>query len=109
MKSGKDNLNSESENLAKAGHKKYTVEFKLKVINLYHMNLSIHLLSNKLGIDRKVIRDWINKEEDLKNVKNNKNRYRCEKKSGIIRNFTDEEEKLISEWITKNREKKITS
>ena len=73
------------------------------------MNLSIHLLSNKLGIDRKVIRDWINKEEDLKNVKNNKNRYRCEKKSGIIRNFTEEEEKLISEWITKNREKKITS
>ena len=71
------------------------------------MNLSIHLLSNKLAIDRKVIRDWINKEEDLKNVKNNKNKYRCEKKSGIKRNFSDEEENLISEWISKNRAKKI--
>jgi len=70
MESVKDILDSELENLAKIGHKKYTIESKIKVINLYHMNLSIHLLSNKLIIDRKVIPDLINKEADLQNVKN---------------------------------------
>ena len=107
MESINDNLISELENIAKSGHKKYSVDFKLKVIKFYHLNLSIHLLSNKLNIDRKVIRDWINKEADLLNVKNNKNKYRCNKKSGIIRNFSDEEENFISEWIASNRAKKI--
>ena len=75
-----DNNITELDNLNKNKHKKYNIDFKLKVINLYHINNSIHLLSNKLGIDRKVIRDWINKEQELKSLTNKKNKYRGKKK-----------------------------
>ena len=32
------------------------------------MNISIHSISNRLGIDRKIIRDWIKNEIILKNI-----------------------------------------
>ena len=56
-----------------------------------------------MGIDRKVIRDWINKEQELKSLTNKKNKYRGKKNKGIIRNFSDNEETLIANWIIENR------
>jgi hypothetical protein len=40
-------------------HKKSTIDFKLKVIELIHLNLSYHYISKRLGIDRKVLRDCV--------------------------------------------------
>lgn len=39
----------------KSGHNKYTIDFKLKVIELIHLNISLHSISNRLGIDRKTL------------------------------------------------------
>ena len=88
--------------MTKTSHKKYSIQFKLKVIDLYKLNVSIHTLSNKLGIDRKTIRDWIKKEKEFLDIKYLNNKFRFYKKSGIKRNFS-EEENIISEWIISNR------
>ena len=40
-------------------HKKYSIEFKLKVVELINLKLSYHYISKRLGIDRKVLRDWV--------------------------------------------------
>ena len=55
--------------------KKYSIDFKLKDINLEHLNISIHSISNKLGIDRKIIRDWVNKEPTLSDIPNKDSRF----------------------------------
>ena len=44
---------------------KYTIEEKLSIINQAKSE-SLHSLSNKYGIDRKTIRDWIKLEDTLK-------------------------------------------
>ena len=46
-------------------HKKYMIEFKLKVLKLIYLNVSLHKISAKLGIDRKTIREWKDKRELL--------------------------------------------
>ena len=48
MNSIKDKIFSELENMSKICHKKYSIQFKLKVIDFYKLNVSIHPLSNKL-------------------------------------------------------------
>jgi transposase len=70
------------------------------------MNISIHSISNRLGIDRKIIRDWIKNEIILKNISNKDKRYRICKSSGIIKNFSYEEEEKIFMWIKEKRDNK---
>ena len=41
----------------KNSHKKYTVKFKLNIIKLVALNVSLHKIEEKLDIDRKVPRD----------------------------------------------------
>ena len=36
-------------------HRKYSVSFKLKVLQLLDLNVSIHAISDKLNLDRKII------------------------------------------------------
>ena len=57
MESYDETLLNELAKTAKISHKKYTVDFKIKVLKLIHLNYSLHLLSNKLNIDRKTLRD----------------------------------------------------
>ena len=53
--------------------RKFTVDFKLKVIKLIESNVSLHVISGKLKIDRKVLRDWRDKKQSLMEVKMNRN------------------------------------
>ena len=62
--------------------KKYTVDFKLKVIKLIESNVSLHVISDKLNLDKKILRDWRDKKESLLAVKNKNNKYRCNRKKG---------------------------
>jgi biotin operon repressor len=80
-------------------HRKYTIEFKLKVLKLLDNNVSIHKISDKLNIDRKIIRDWRDKRVALNNVQHKDKAFRCNRKTGPKKNFTDEEEFEISNWI----------
>ena len=80
-------------------HQKYTIEFKLKVLKLLDNNVSIHKISDKLKIDRKNIRDLRDKRVALSNVQNKDKVFRCNRKTGLKKNFTDEEELEISNWI----------
>jgi hypothetical protein len=70
MESNINKMLNELEEKIKKGHKKYTIDFKLKVIELVHLNFSIHFISNKLNIDRKTIREWLKNEDSLKLVSN---------------------------------------
>ena len=58
-------------------HKKYNIEFKLKVLKLIDLNVSLHQIITKLGIDRSILRDWKKKREQLLEVKNKYKQYRC--------------------------------
>ena len=102
------NLLDNLENEIKKGYKKYSIDFKLKVINLVHLNISIHSISNKLGIDRKLIRDWVNKEATLSGIPNKYSRFRINKSSGIVKIFIDLEEDMILEWLSERRRNNLT-
>ena len=102
------NLLDNLENEIKKGYKKYSIDFKLKVINLVHLNISIHSISNKLGIDRKLIRDQVNKKATLSEIPNKYSRFRINKSSGIVKIFTDLEEDMILEWLSERRRNNLT-
>ena len=102
------NLSDNLENELKKGYKKYSIDFKLKVINLVHLNISIHSISNKLGIDRKLIRDWVNKEAILSGIPNKDSRFRINKSSGIVKIFTDLEEDMKLELLSERRRNNLT-
>ena len=65
------------------------------------------MLSNKLNIDRKTLREWKEKETSLQLVKNKAIKYRCNKTKGFIKVFNDEEEDQIYNWIITKRENKL--
>ena len=71
------------------------------------MNISIHSISNRLSIDRKIIRVWIKNGNNLKNINNKDKRYHTCKSSDIIKDFSDEEEKKIFVWIKYERDNKL--
>jgi len=97
-------LLNELEDKMKKKHKKYTVEFKLKVIELIHLNFSIHVLSNKLCIDSKTIREWLKNEDSLKLVSYKSEKFRFNRNTGKTTYFTPEEELQIYNWIIECRE-----
>ena len=86
-------------------HKKYTVEYKLKVLKLLELNVSIHSISDKLGIDRKIIREWREKKNSLLKVENKENSFRCNRTIGLHTFFTESEEIEIIKWIAEMRSK----
>ena len=71
------------------------------------MNISIHSISNRLSIDRKIIRDWIKNGNNLKNINNKDKRYRIYKNNEIIKDFLDEEEEKIFVQIKEKRDNNL--
>ena len=69
------------------------------MLKLLDNNVSIHKISDKLKIDQKIIRDWRDKRVVLNNFQNKDKAFRCNRKTGLKKNFTDEEELEISNWI----------
>ena len=67
--------------------RKFTVDFKLKVIKLIESNVSLHVISDKLKIDRKVLRDWRDKKQSLMEVRNKNKKFRCNRNNGEKKNF----------------------
>ncbi len=48
------------------GHRSYTLEFKLSVVDwIQSTNASIRAASKQFGVDRKLIRTWLNSKETL--------------------------------------------
>ena len=107
MESSEEKLLSELSAKAKTIHKKYTVDFNLKVLNLINLGYSLHSISNKLNIDRKTLRDWKDKESSLVNVNYKNIKYRCNKTTGNTKVFTDEEEDQFYQWIIIKRGNKF--
>lgn len=60
-----------------------------------------------MNLDRKILRDWRDKKESLLAVKNKNNKYRCNRKNGEKKNFSDQQEDEIKNWIIENRTKHI--
>ena len=65
--------------------------------------MSIHSISNKLGINRKLIRDWFNKETFLLEIHNKVSRYRNNKGQAVVKIYADHEEEMILEWLSERR------
>ena len=85
--------------------KKYTIEFKLNVLELLELNVSLHEIESRLGISRKSIRDWRNKKKDLLDISNKPMRYRCLRTKGLNTALTEEEAFKVKNWIIENRKK----
>lgn len=43
-------------------HKKYNIEYKLKVLKLIDLGVSLHKINENLGIARKILREWKEKK-----------------------------------------------
>ena len=84
-------------------HKKYNIEFKLKVLKLIDLNVSLHQIITKLGIDRSILRDWKKKRDQLLDVKNKDKQYRCKRTKGLNTIFTEDEELIIKNRIVSCR------
>ena len=70
---------SESENNSQIKlnkYKKYSIDIKIKIINLIKGGNSLHPTEEKHGIDRHCIRDWLNNEEKLIIINNKTEKYR---------------------------------
>ena len=76
-------------------HKKYSIDFKL-----IELEVSIHKISDKLGIDLKIIREWRDNKNSLMKVANKETSFRCNRKTGIKTYFADFEEIEIIKWIS---------
>ena len=61
---------------AKNKIKKYSIDFKLKVLKLLDLNVSMHKIEGRLGINRKSIREWRDKKNLLLNINSKSVRYR---------------------------------
>ena len=73
--------------------RKFTVDFKLKVIKLIESNVSLHFISGKLKIDRKVLRIG-DKKQSLMEVRNKNKKFRCNRNK-CKNNFSDKQEEVI--------------
>ena len=75
-------MESKSETKEKEGiqiktrRNKQEVKFKLEEIEMVKNATSLHYIENKYKIDRSTIRNWIKNEDELINVKYNKNKFR---------------------------------
>ena len=103
MESNVNKMLNELEEKIKKGHKKYTIDFKLKVIELVHLNFSIYFISNKLNIDRKTIREWLKNEDSLKLGSNKDKKFRSNRNTSYNTYFSPEEESKIYNWIIECR------
>lgn len=99
MESNVNKMLNELEEKIKKGHKKYTIDFKLKVIELVHLNFFIHFISNKLNIDRNTIREWLKNEDSLKLVSNKDKKFRSNRNTSYNTYFSPEEESKIYNWM----------
>ena len=70
---------------------------------MIHLNISLHTISNKLGIDRKTLREWVQQESSLLLVNNKDRKYRAKKTRGFVTNLSEEEEKQVIDWVKENR------
>ena len=73
-----DKIFEECTEIQKNKLKRYTIEYKLKILKLIELNVSLHQIENKLGISRKTLREWREKKSLLNDVINKGNRYRCD-------------------------------
>jgi transposase-like protein len=46
-------------------HRRFSVEFKLRVIKAAKKPGSVHAASDSFGVDRKTVREWLRDEKDL--------------------------------------------
>ena len=67
--------------------------------------MSYHYISKRLGIDRKILREWIEKEDSLKIISNKDKKFLCNKTSGFITNLSEDEELAVLSWVRENRDK----
>ena len=85
---------------------KYTVKFKLEVINMIKKAISLHTIIKTWKIDRHTLRNWKNNEDQLKLVNNKDKLFRKNRSGFIYRNFSPTEEENIFN-LSKMQEKII--
>ena len=104
-------MESKSESKEKEGiqiktrRNKYEVKFKLEVIGMVKNGTSLHYIEDKYKIDRSTIRNWKKNEDELLQVKYNKNKFRKKRNNGIIKNILYTQEENICNFIIDCREK----
>lgn len=88
---------------AKNKIKKYSIDLKLKVLKLLDLNVSMHKIEDRLGINRKSIREWRDKKNLFLDINAKSVRYRCNRVKGLNTIFSEEEELKIKLWIIECR------
>ena len=87
--------------IKKVIHNKYTLVQKIAVVNEAEKT-SLHIASEKYGIDRKSIREWIAHKQDLINQDNKNKKFGLAKNAGHKSVSYSFEENILN-WILYNR------
>ena len=96
----------ESEEI-KPRRNKYTIKLKLQAIEMLNNGISLHAIENKWGIDRHTLRNWRDQQQNLNLVNNKDNKFRKNRKGGVIKNFSDSQEEEICNFISNVRKNSI--
>ncbi|CAF1052621.1 unnamed protein product [Brachionus calyciflorus] len=68
---------SDAQLSARKSKTRYTLLFKLKVINEYHKCKNVDNCSRLFGIDRRVISKWLKNEKEIRKTQNRRTRTTC--------------------------------
>ena len=71
----------------------------MKILKLIDLKMSLHQIEARLGISRKTLREWNNKENLLKDQNKKEKRFRCDLKYSIKRSLSEDDEAMIKNWI----------
>ena len=88
---------------AKETHKRYTIEFKLAVVDwVKHHGSSYRAASKQFGVDRKMVRQWINSQSDFKEAILKHGPRRCRIQGGRPP-LSEELDKKVLQYLVEER------
>ena len=97
---------NEPENEANKYRNKYSIDFKLKIIDMVNNGLSLHSIEKNIHLDRAMFRKWKEKEHEFRNMKYKDKlfpKYRADQPNKIM---SDSQKEDICKFIKDCRDKK---
>jgi len=85
---------------------KYSIEYKLGILDLLNKGISYHIIENKMNLDRAMVRRWKDNEEQLRLIKIIDKKYRKKQDWKYKKNYDRKSRKNICNFIKECREKK---
>ena len=86
---------NEPENKSNKHRNKYSVDFKLKIIDMVNNGVSLHSIEKNMLLDRVMVRKWKEREYEFRNLKYKDKRFRKYRTDQPNKKMSDSQEEVI--------------